>query len=458
MKTVAVSRSSELELFLKSQSAEGRVDSAGHFTLAREEALRKLATFQLPFEGAWAVKLIQAIVAGESTHPIRVDLLATEIRFFFLEPAFTLDQLEEAFFSPEPPADRSLRHLLSGLWPVALTLRWGFQVAFPGQSSTLIWDGQALHRVDSTLKRDCVAISLAPLQNRSSLSWVAGLATSGSRNADVLMTLATHCYTCPLPLTVDGRRIESLQRARRHGWSSTTFPISMGFTEAPLPALKIPPGTFEGTPSSLSPGSFLNASRDGGGWKAVGEKLLDGVMEVDQASLAFLVCVNLELVSRGKSSSWEPRLGPSLFYWVLDGAVVGEQEMWLADTHCSLACFVSAEGLGTDLTTLRLTESAQRDERVRQARTALHRALQSVEHGDFEHMVRSGTFKQRLLGGCIMAVGIGFMFVSPLHGLGATAAGAFTYGTAGSTEKSRVELARGGLRDLVSRLGNFYTR
>lgn len=443
---------SELESFLKSQSCEGTVESVGHFTLAREEALRKLAEFQLPFEGAWAVKLIQAIVAGGSKDPIRVDLLTTEIQFYFLGPAFTLDQVEQAFFNPEPPQDRSLRHLLAALWSVGLKLRWGFQVAFPGQSETLIWDGQQFHRVESQIRRDCVVISLAPLQQRSSLSWVAGIATSGHRNAEILMAMAESCFTCPLPLTVDGRRLDSLQRARRHGWSNKTYPISMGFARAELPTFGVPPATFDGKPKSLTPSAF-SASDDGGGWKKVGSKLLDEVEEVEETSVAFLVCVNMELVSKGKSSVWEQRFGPSLAYWILDGAVVGEQHFWGGDTHCSLGCFLSAEGLETDLTTLRIVKSEQRDERLRLAQIALREALQSVDKGSFEELVRTGTFKQRILGGLVMAAGVGAMFFSPLHGMGAAVAGVFALATAGSSERTRVDSARSGIEELVSRLG-----
>lgn len=138
---------SELEQFLQSRQSEGTADSRGEFTLARDEALAKLAQFQLPYESAWVVKLVQAIVAGGCRCDIRVDLLATSVRFLFSSPGFSLDEVEEGFYNPQLSPNRSLRHLLSGLWAAGLRNKWGFQVALPGQSTTLIWDGQTLNRV-----------------------------------------------------------------------------------------------------------------------------------------------------------------------------------------------------------------------------------------------------------------------------------------------------------------------
>lgn len=113
-----------LEEFLESTAANGQVDSQGVFTLEAAQALRKIADYQLPFAGAWAVKIIQSIVAGNSSGIIRVHLKAKEVCFVCLKAGYNLDELEEAFYNPEPSPNRSLRHLLTGLWPIAVSMRW----------------------------------------------------------------------------------------------------------------------------------------------------------------------------------------------------------------------------------------------------------------------------------------------------------------------------------------------
>ena len=55
----AMEAPSQLEQFLAGQQSEGEVvDTQSTFTIAKEEALRKIAEFQLPFENAWVVKVI----------------------------------------------------------------------------------------------------------------------------------------------------------------------------------------------------------------------------------------------------------------------------------------------------------------------------------------------------------------------------------------------------------------
>ena len=419
-----------------------------------KEALRKVAEYQLPFPGAWAVKIIQSILASAGTHPIRVDLTTTEIRFYFVATGFSLDEFETAYYNPEPPPNRGLRHLLSGLWSVGLKERWGFQIAFPRQTKTLIWDGEQMNRVESPLARDCTCISIAPLQNKEGLSWVAGFAMSGSRNAELLLVLSRFCYTCPLPLTVDGRRIDSLQRAENHGWSKETYPLTIGFAEAPLPELRLPPGTFSRVTKSVRHSStlFEEGNRDGGGWRQVAEKSMRALSPQENAAVAFVVCVNMKLVESGRSYTWNEGAGSSTLYWVLDGALVGQEPLLSRNTHCSLGCFLSAEGLQTDLSTFHLLESSERAERKKLACLGLVLALDSVDQNGFQDLVTRGKLMQRIVGGALVAGGLWLLWPVPVLGLGGIAAGGLTILKAGNKQEAQVQSAQASLRELTGRL------
>ena len=110
-------RPSQLENFLNSHHSEGRLIDEGSFTLAKEKALSKLASYRLPFEGAWSVKVVQAAVSGGCCHAIDVEIGRKESRFTFqAPPEWTPDALETYFFTPEPGTEDSLNHLTSALW------------------------------------------------------------------------------------------------------------------------------------------------------------------------------------------------------------------------------------------------------------------------------------------------------------------------------------------------------
>jgi hypothetical protein len=437
---------SELELFLKSQAAEGQTETSdASFTLASEAALRKIAAFQLPFYAAWAVKMVQSIVASGSEAPIRIDLLATRIQFYFKSPGFTLDDLEAAFYDPQPSPNRCLRHLLSALWAVGLHHQWGFQVAFPSQTSTLIWDGHQLQRLESEQTRDVACVTIAPLRKKSGLSWVAGVAWSGSRNAEILLALSRYCYTCPVPLNVDGRRLDSLQLAPQHGQAKWTYPLTIGFVEEKLPVLPIPPGTFK----ELARKS--DSLGEGGGWAALSRQRMGQLSQRPHASLAFSLCVHMKQVKQGKSYTWEPAQGPSMIYWVLDGVVIFDEPLIGGNTHCSVGAFLSADGLETDLSTFDLRDSPERERRVALARQAISRALLGIDDS-FEEMVSKGTLFQRVAGGAGMVAGVGLAFVSPMHGLIAGLWGGLVFFRAGKAERTRVSQSRHAIEALASRL------
>ena len=215
---------SELEKFLAGQSDDGQVDSEGEFTLAREQALKKLAEFQLPFDAAWAVKVVQCAVAGGTEAPIRVDLTVNEARFYFVSESLELDSIREAFYDPDPQEDRALNHLVNALWVVGLREKWAFQLTVPGEVESLIWDGERLQSVETATKHSCVYLAVNLLSRESRFGWLKGAVQSGRRNADLLTALCKWCYTCPVPLTVDGRRVDSLYHCPSHGVNNSTFP------------------------------------------------------------------------------------------------------------------------------------------------------------------------------------------------------------------------------------------
>ena len=90
-----------LEDLLQDRAAEGREVEEGVFTLSSEKILAKLAEFQLPFKGAWAIKLVQAaVVAGCQSLAIRSTSDETSFDFTALR-MWSLADVESAVWQPQ---------------------------------------------------------------------------------------------------------------------------------------------------------------------------------------------------------------------------------------------------------------------------------------------------------------------------------------------------------------------
>jgi hypothetical protein len=438
---------SQLDLFLSNQTTEGRLDSEGHFTMAREQALRKLAEFQLPFRAAWAVKIIQCAVAHGTDSPIRVDLTAGEARFYFEAPNLQLDEIEREFYNPEAQGEAALGHLLSALWAVGIREQWAFQIATPHDPETLIWDGERLNRVDSEIRHNCAYLAVSMrTKNAGKLEWVQEIVNSGAQNAEILTTLNRWCYTVPVPLTVDGRRVDSLYHCRSHGANSSNYPLTVGFGEGELRKVGIPPGTFEELPPTKDP-RYKTLSlthpppKDGGGLQAISDSVRQRLQPVDECSVPFLLTAHLEWAKHNNKYQWNTNLEFSMAYWVRDGVVVDQEHLTGFPSHCSVAVFLQADGLPSDLTSFHLARCQEREDRLKTAKEIVANNLDVLGtlSEPFEQMISRGQKKHRLIGGGLLLLGVASFWASPFHGLGLVAGGAALAKSAGAQEKSRVQ-------------------
>ena len=439
---------SKLDQFLNSQAKSGEVlESRQSFTLAREKALQKIAEYQLPFANAWVVKLIQSAVAGQTGGPIRMDIHSSELRAYFDAPNLTIDLLERQFYNPEPYPERSVRHLLSALWAIGLREKCAFQLVLPREEECLVWDGESLHRATAKDRYDCLSLSIAlHPKTTGAMNWVKKMATSGARRAEILKTALLHGYTCPVPLTVDGRRVDSLYLCPTHGQTSQDFPLTISFGYGDLQPLTIPPGTFEAAPSMEDPRGFLTLDssapeKTGGGLSSITKFTFQKIERTERAAVPALITAHREWVKKGDSHTWQERSELPKVYWVQDGVIVDEQLLGPEYLSCTAAVFLNAEGLETDLTSFHLTNSPERAERVRKAKVSLIESLRELtclEKG-FAQSIALQRTKTRLSGGGLFLLGVATFWVNPWVGAGMVAAGGAAYGFAGSTQEARVE-------------------
>lgn len=397
---------SELERFLQSQSSQGEQQGEGSFTLARDKALQKLAGFQLPFSGAWAVKLLQAAVASGDANAVKVSLGGRVMTFSF-EGAYSWDieEVEAAFFDPEPSKIRHVNHLVSGLWALGLGEKRAFQLHFDNQLESLVWDGERCRRVSFDDPGE--GLKLTVTHSRAGTNWISSTVEAGRTNSTVSAALKEYCYTSPIPLVVDGQRFDALPHCPKYGWNSSSFPIALSFIEADLPEVRWPSGTF------LPHKEFQNSElMDGAGLETITRKMMEAVEPVESSAAAAMISVYAVLssdqASEGKGSHiWDLRHRSSKCIWIQDGAAVQDESFEIPTSPCGLVCFLSADGLANDLSGFGLADGEERARRIRVAGQALMETVESLAQISGREVRKHNQSRYSKLGNATLILGIG---------------------------------------------------
>ena len=395
---------SELEKFLHSQSAEGSQQGGGSFTLAREKALLKLANFQLPFAGAWAVKLVQAAVSAGAQVAFSATLGKRVATFSFDgNDKWEIEQVEEAFFNPEPTKIRHLRHLLSALWQVGVAEKRAFQLSLPGSEVDLVWNGSTLSRVPMGRQADKVELVVTHAEAGKNL--LSEVLTGAKRNQEIAEALKDYCFTCPIPLLVDARRFDALQHCPEYGWNESSFPIAISFLqEEDAPQLKVPSGTF------LDHKEFQNSElMDGAGLETITKKMMKAVEPVEYCTGAALISVNAGLHSQGESSGylWKLRQRSSKCFWIQDGVAAQIQTFPTEPSAVSVACFLPAHDLENDLSGFYIADQRTRNRRLEKMGVLLRETVSSLESVSGKEIKKHNKSRYQKLGNATLFLGIG---------------------------------------------------
>ena len=456
-----MNKPSKLELYLRNQEAQGSTDSGGSFTISRDDALAKLASYQLPFEGAWIVKLVQAGVAHQGIESMHFTLTNRESLFSITGNCnWSLDQLNKALLTPANSGDRSLSHLVTGLRMVGFGEKRAFWIEVPGTSEQIVWDGsrigRATSREASTTFR--VTISNKRRNDDSGLFGLAGHIDRSRRNATASQCLYKYCHASPKPLFLDGTSIEGLEMSPDHGWGAKSQLIALGFGDGNLPKLKIPPRT---------------ASRSAVSETVLKKRLFEVTTSQETIEshrttygIAFLLAAHLSRDREENGYTWNVRSEDSLFYWISDGVIVQSDPIGLSPGLCSVGCFVSAEGLKTDLSGLRLVDSQEKQQRVQTARELLKENLVEPPSLAFEGSIGQAEKDEKRDAALIAAVGTGMLLGGPwslsllfIKGaiIGASFGGLSTYiyKSAGKPEARRAQEVSDALVELFEELSVF---
>lgn len=364
---------SELYQWIRAQEAAGTHHSQGKFTLAQEKAWEKLGAFQLPFQEAWVLKLIQGAVRAGAT-AIDVTQSRTDTQFQIRgDLGWSWSQLESALFHSSSKPSRALEHLMVGVRALAKSTTRPFSLKF-GEEPSLTWNGRIFEQARRSLGQGPALtltashFEVGESQSVLSLNNFEASAVSSS----ILTTLRHHCFVCPIPLSVDGRLINGFPQDEYYQPRESCRPVAFVAVE----------------PSHWLPDFSLNQPKN---WRQAVVSDLKVTLEGDEIAFAgdsepaggmALLCAFLETVGKGQSPKIRTRNGHSTLVWVGDGVVVKRDKLSIYSPVGVLA-LVSAEGMETDLTGLTLKPGHEMTERKRHVLWKVAEQLERLQ-GDIE--------------------------------------------------------------------------
>jgi hypothetical protein len=352
----------DIGAFLAQSAREGESDGVGEFTVAHQQAARKLARFSLPRVSAWVTKLIQAAVRLQA-HSVEIRQSLTET---FLHLELKRLPTEETLVSAIVAGSLDRGGALEGL---ALALRAIVEQA--GLSFLLVIDdgrhtprpiyaGRHFSRLSEKARRQhryhprpglSLTVRHRPAQTDFNDTDEVLRLLRGYR--PILEELHRTSFACPVPLHWKGDRLNGLISSRELGLGNRNRLMLMrglrGLGSSPE-QLALPEDFEDRAPSLNTPPFRLKKSG----------------LDSPPAQAVLVLSVGLGL----------PLGGRSRLLWLNDGVVVQEERLSMLDTEVlQMTLLANACGLATDLTGFSLVgnESFQqrREEVLRAAGLAL---------------------------------------------------------------------------------------
>ena len=404
---------SELEKYLQEQSVEGLPESQGEFSISKAKALEKMASYQFPFEGAWLLKIIQCAVSSGQVESIEIRLLRKVARInFYGNLNFSLEQLESALFDPEYQHRRDLTHLVTALRYVGFHEKRSYMLKLGHQDQALVWNGSQLNRCPCNSAESVTVIEVSNKSEDEERDFfgIKAVFRGVRRNADAVTSLTKWAHVCPIPLTVDGRRIDSLELSPSHGFGPKSQPLIMRFQECKdLPSFSIPESRDLKVESPVSSAlrAFTASSRE---YPA----------QLEETSMAYILAAHIEYENRVKTK-WNSALGDSVFCWIADGVITDVESLGCESLNFSVVCFLSAEGLATDISGLKLNDSPERSTRRVIAKRSLRSSLldDQSQRFDFELINIEARNDAKMGSGLLALFGVPMCFLPGGAALGA---------------------------------------
>lgn len=407
---------------------QGDFVSEGTFTIDGAKAWEKLGSFQLPFVGAWVLKLVQAAQAQEGASLV-LSFRDDEIRFSFRDfaplSAWSHSAFERDLFSSGPHTNIVVSHLVAGIRALAQQEKKNFSLLYR-DGFGVHWDGKKFTDVESEPLTDSdFVIMLVPVPVKKTM-FSSG---SGSENLRFLFEeikdkLEDYCFLHDGRIFIEDETFGGLATAPKFGpaggfeWCEFTYTVAI-FKSESVPEL---PTMLSNPADELVRDPLVTV-----------EFTAFPVPTATQELSEFSVAACLSFYFRAKNPSgkeWNTKITPLSFIgapplkdrqgtseilWVESGVVVAREELPIKE-KVGVTIFVPAAGLEKDLSGLIPRDGEMKDKRLRRALQLIHPQLSEFAAAPPTELVGSGNryFSRASLAAAV--AGAGFMMVNPVMG------------------------------------------
>ncbi len=339
----------DLSAFLADQRAGGTSEGEGEFTISHEKAAQKMSQYSLPREHAWALKLVQSAI-GWRCSGIKLTQSRTHSTFtFYTQEPERLPSNQEiisAILRADPESDHPTSGFSAALRILVEKAHLSFllrvdrgeeapQAIYAGVHFSDMgernrakhraqWDGNVNLRIHHIPHTD---------PNRLLLNYV----PVRHHALPILWELQEYAYVSPIPITVDGRRIDGVLPGRYHQWKSGKRPIRLSSFNIPgttYPTFEICDGFADQVLSLYAP---LDTAAEAGRQSSISQ--VYWIMSIDSLNLR---------------TGTIPKSRGGTLYWVRNGVVVDRAKLDLSTRCLDVELYASAQGMSTDLTGFQL--------------------------------------------------------------------------------------------------------
>ena len=381
----------DLKEFLEQQRREGVHQDEGAFTIARDKLLTKVAKFSLPRDDDWVLKVVQAVNVWRAPRlVVRQSRLATS--FFFCPPDSAsfptegrlISNLSAGVLDGEQPIAMlcmALRSLVDqvGL-SFVLAIRHENVVSkpiFAGDDTTAL--PPKVREQWASMSKNGVRLTVSHFRGAESGTgrYIPTFTGIPRRDITIAKVLESFTYASGVPIFFDGRLLTNppqaaqvdgpFTRALRLGFLATdTVPDSPAFSSlrAATPAPAPEPALEDVEFSPFPPHSRLS---------------VDSLFRGNTSAWYLIRTREWRLGDLSGSDSGFTRIEHSLF-WVRNGVVVKRQTLKNRSSGSSIAIFLPADDLRSDLTGLSIDVDEQAQILAEAALRATAKSLTDFQH------------------------------------------------------------------------------
>lgn len=362
----------DLNAFLTSQQAEGVSVGEGGFTISHEKASQKMSKYSLPREHAWVLKLVQAAVGWNCQRLTLTQTRTTSTFAFSLESFGHLPSNQElvtAILRAELERDDPLSSLATALRVLVERAHLSFLLLIDKDDaeSQAIYAGVYFAEMDEEKRArqrqawgKGVTLQIHHIAHTEVNRLLLHHIPIRRHGLPMLQELEHYAYVSPVPIFVDGRRVDGVLRSSALAWTYRKKPLRLSGMEI----------LGKHDPAFDICGDLRDVVLQ------VGTSLKEALALVDQqekiASQAYFV-LGIEVPK--ERHEVQKLVSRCEVCWVKQGVVVESSVLPPLTKHLSLQLYLSAEGLGTDLTGFHLTRNEVYADRRNRAVESLARAL-----------------------------------------------------------------------------------